>query len=224
MGAGSFNKKGIYSSMGTLTMMQEGNRRTDLNISDCRYAHTILGRMASRQYAEWGFGKERLALFGEKAKLIEEAFKAIKAGTMGIPVYSSTASINREVEKQSDIMLTQIMDRHYQLIANLIMQLNNPMIPPALKEYTAKAIKASDTLMKAVLKNFGHDDVERLVPAVDVEPPPQAGAPQPGAPAPGGQNGNSRPPAGQPQPNDWMARVSGGQGVPALPPGPAGLQ
>lgn len=222
MGAGSFNKKGIYSSMGTFTMMQEGNRRTDLNISDCRYAHTILGRMVSRQYAEFGFGESRLKLFGEQAEQIKKALEHIKAGTMGLPIYSSTASVNREVEKQSDIMLNQIMNQHYQMVANLLMQVNNPMTPPEIKDYANKAIKASDVLMKIILKNFGHDDVERLVPKPILKEIGPGGQPPP-APN-GGSNGSGGPPAGQSGQNDWMARISGGQGVPGVPPAPAGVQ
>lgn len=213
MGAGTFNKKGIYSSMGTLSLMQEGNRRTDLNISDLRYSHTILGRILTMQYAYNGFGQDRLRLFGEQAKKIEEAFKAVKAGTMGIPVYSSTASINREVEKQSDIMLVNLMNQHYQMIANLLMQVNNPLIPPESKEYTSKAIKAADTLMKLVLKNFGHDEVERLVPEPTIKPT------LPAAPAGGNGNGTNRPIPQAPGQVPSAPGVSGGQGVPSVPGG-----
>lgn len=213
-GSGGPGKKGTYTAMGTLSLLQEGNRRTDLNISDFRYAHTILGRVLTKQYAEFGFGKERLRLFGEAAENIEKAFNAIKTGTMGLPIYSTNASINREVEKQNDIMLKQIMNQHYQMIANLINQINSPMTPPEVKDYSIKVVNSSDRLMKIILKNFGHDDVERLVP----EPKKSQAPPQP---PPGGPNGGQSQGAPVPQGagGNNVAGPTGGQGVPSLPPG-----
>lgn len=220
-GAGTQTKKGVYSAAGTMALLQDGNRRTDLNISDFRYAHTILGRIISRQYAEYGFGSARLKLFGKQADQIAEAFQAIKDGTLGIPIYSSNASINREVEKQNDIMLHQIMNQHYQMIAALIGQMQNPLVPQEVKDYSIKVIKASDTLMKIILKDFGHDEVERLVPE-PAKPQPTPQQPQlgpGGVPIPGGQGGQNRPfpvPARGLSP---MVGGAGGAGVPSLPTG-----
>lgn len=178
MGAGGPGKRGIYTSMGTLSIMQEGNRRTDLNISDMRHSHTRLGRVLLADYAKHDIRKELLQVFGDKAKFIEQAMRAIKSGRMGLPVYSSTASINKEVEKQSDIMLVQIMTRHYSMIAQLLQAANAAVTPPNVKEYLFETIKSSNLLMKSVLRNFDRDDVDVLVPEPKLEdgkivqPPP----------------------------------------------------
>ena len=83
---------------------------------------------------------------------------------MGLPCYSSTASINKEVEKQNDMMLVQVMMRHYQTIAQLLGSMQSVMTPPAVKQYFVEVMLASNLLMKKILRNFGHDEVERLVP------------------------------------------------------------
>ncbi len=116
-GAGTQSgKRGIYSAMGTLSVLQEGNSRKDLSVSDMRDAHVRLMRLISKQYGTMGrdskFHEERLDLFGKKAVLIKQALQMIVDRKIGLPCYSSTASVNREVEKQNDIMLVQLMDRH----------------------------------------------------------------------------------------------------------------
>lgn len=168
MGAGTMNKKGVYSAMGTMSLIQEGNSRKDLNVSDMRDSHVRLMRLIGYQYGIFGpdarYHKERLELFGKKAPLIKEALSLIVAKKMGLPCYSSTASINKEVEKQNDVMLSQIMARHYQTIAQLLGSMQSMMTPPQVKEYFAEVVVASNMLMKKILRNFGHDEVERLVP------------------------------------------------------------
>jgi hypothetical protein len=189
-GAGTMQgRKGVYSAMGTLALIQEGNSRKDLTISDMRDAHTRLMRLVTRLYGEFGidskFHKDkRLAKFGEKGQIIAAAIRAIISGQIALPVYASTASVNREVEKQNDLMLTQVMDRHYGMISQLLGSIQGPMTPPNVKEYLTAVIHASNTLMRTLLRNFGHDDVDILVPEPKEAPSAVPGAPQQG----GGQN------------------------------------
>lgn len=168
-GAGTQSgKRGIYSAMGTLSVLQEGNSRKDLSVSDMRDAHVRLMRLVSYQYGTFGpsskFHESRLALFGKKAPLIKEALEKIVNKKLGLPCYSSTASVNREIEKQSDIMLVQLMDRHYQMMAQLLTAVNQPTVPPAAKQYFIEVMVAAGLLHKKILKNFGHEEVSRLVP------------------------------------------------------------
>jgi hypothetical protein len=168
MGAGGPGKKGVYSAMSTLSLLQEGNSRKDLNVSDMRDAHVRLARLISLQYGKFGSDSKhhegRLALFGSKNKLIQKALEMIAQRKMGLPCYSSTASINKEVEKQNDMMLSQMMWRHYQAISTLLGSLQNAQTPPLVKQYFLETIMAANLLMKKILRNFGHDEVERLVP------------------------------------------------------------
>jgi len=168
MGAGAMTKRGVYSAMGTLSLLQEGNSRKDLNVSDMRDAHVRLMRLISLQYGKFGgdskYHDSRLELFGAKAKSIKRALEMIANRKIGLPCYSSTASINKEVEKQNDMMLVNVMMRHYQSIAQLLGSMQSVTTAPAVKEYFTEVIIASNLLMKKILRNFGHDEVDRLIP------------------------------------------------------------
>jgi hypothetical protein len=207
-GSGTMSKRGVYSSMGTLALLQEGNTRTDLNITDIRYAHIKLGRVVVNQRAEFGTGD--LRRFGENAPLIKAALEGIKNKMLNLPVYSATASVNREVEKQSDLMLTGVMQKHYAMITQMLQAANNQFSQPAERKYLADAVQAANTLMQAVFKHFGYDEVERFVPEVE-------------EPAPPAQSGTPASPSGQPQggppvvaggPPQGAAPQNMGQGVP----------
>ncbi len=219
MGSGVMSKRGVYSAMGTLSLLQEGNTRTDLNITDIRYAHTKLGRLLSKQYAEFGLGT-RPRQFGLDGPAIQAAFEGIRDKAICLPVSASTASVNREVEKQADIMLSGLMQKHYQMIGQMLQAASNQFTPPEMKQYLNDSIEAANTLMKSVFRHFGYDEVERYVPEVQAAAAPQA--PQRALPggmsaAPGGGGAPKPPgPAGTPQgappPNNGAAPPSGAAG------------
>jgi hypothetical protein len=220
-GAGQQGKRGIYTAQGTLAVMQEGNRRTDLNISDMRYSHTRLGRILLSDYAHNKVRKSLLDVFGEKAPLIEEALQAVKDNKLGLPIYSSTASVNKEVEKQSKMMLIGLMKQHYMGIAQMIAQISQPTIPEDVKKYLSDVIQASNIVMKSTLKDFDMEDVDLLVPEVEEHAPTAnaAGAPPAGG-QPGAQPPGQAPPQGQPGSN--VLGFPGGGGVSNVPSGNAG--
>jgi hypothetical protein len=198
MGAGGPTKRGVYTAMGTLSLLQDGNTRTDLNITDMRYAHTKLGRLLCELYGEFGIG-DRAAYFGPKGSMIELAFNLYRQKQLALPIYAATASVNREVEKQNDMLLTNLARQHYQMIATMLQQISNPMIPPNIKGYLQQAMEAANILQRTIFRHFEMDEVERLAPDV---PPPTA-EPQP-------------PPQGMPQ------QGPGPQGPPMLPGSPGG--
>jgi hypothetical protein len=208
-GAGSQGKRGIYTAMGTLSVMQEGNSRTDLNTSDLRYSHTKLGRVLLMDYAKYGLSSRLMEQFGDKSSKIARALEAIQSRRIGLPVYSSTASVNREVEKQNDLMLVNVLRQHYMGIANILGQMGNMMTNPTVKTYLEQVIKASNLVMKSVLRNFQKEDIDAIIPEPQMQQPGPQGVPnvnQAGA-APGGigqvlsmvrQSGGG-PPQGVPQ-------------------------
>lgn len=163
-GGGTQNaKKGIYSAMGTFSVMQAGNRRVNLNITDMRYTHHKLGRKFLNQYAEFGVG-ERILAFGDRAKFLKMALDNVKSGRLILPIRSATASINKELEKQNDMLLTQVMQRHHTGISQILQAINNPSIPDDIKKFLVGWIDSSSLLMSRILRNFGHDDISRMLP------------------------------------------------------------
>ena len=213
-GAGvTTGKRGIYSAMGTLSVLQEGNSRKDLNVSDMRDAHTRLMRLVTEQYGLFGkdnkFHEKRLALFGKQAPLIAEAIDKIVTHEISLPCYASTASVNKEVEKQNDLLLSIQMAKHYQMISQLLSSMQAVTTPPPVKDYFVEVIVASNLLMRKILRNFGHEEVDRLVPDPFAggipKQPLQLGGP---APPQGGQNGSQGAPVPGAEQNPSMA---GGQ-------------
>ena len=190
-GTGSFNKRGIYTAMGTLSVLQESDNRTSLNISDIRYSHVKLGRLLAYQYGQDATKGKFLRFGEEKAALIMQGLRNYVGKKVAISIHAANASINREVEKQNDMMLANIMRQHYQAIAGMLSGVSNPQAPPEVREYLKKAIKASDLLMREVLRVFGKPEPERMVPEPNVEqagnqPSGGAGSPTQMAPGAGG--------------------------------------
>jgi hypothetical protein len=213
MGAGSAQgKRGIYSAAGTLSLLQEGNRRTDSTIADIRYAHARLGQILSRQYAFLGLDAKKLKFFGTQEELIREAASSVKSGKLGISITASSASVNKEIEKQNDLMLTQIINKHYQSIGQLIQSIQSVQSSPAIKDYFQHVIDASNKLMRGILRNFDRDDSEILIPEVNLDAGKTGGA----------QNGNG-PTLVPPIQNPAAIGVGGGGGSAGMAQGLAGF-
>ena len=164
MGSGSVGKKGTYSSMGTFSIMQQGARRININITDFRFLHLNLGQKFLRQYAYFGIGENRLKYYGDDAKYLNKAMEAIKEGRLELPIKAATASINKEVEKQTGMLFTQVMQRHYGAIAQILQGITNPTIPDDIKEFLVGSIGGMAYVMSKLARAFGYDDVARMQP------------------------------------------------------------
>ena len=215
-GAGTQGKRGVYSAAGTLSLLQEGNRRTDSTIADIKYAHARLGQILSRQYAFLGLDSRKLNLFGIQAELVREAASLVKSGKLGLTVNASSASVNKEIEKQNDLMLTQIINKHYESIGHLVTAIQSVQTSPALKDYFQHVIDASNKLMRGILRNFDRDDSDILIPEVDLN----AGRTDQQQQPPAAGNGLSIVPPPQ---NTQPTGFGGGAGFPGVATGLAGF-
>ena len=163
-GSGTVNKKGGYSSMGTFSIMQQGARRININITDFRSLHLNLGQKFLRQYAYFGVGENRYKYYGSGAKTLRAAMEAIKEGRLELPIKAATASINKEIEKQTGMLFTQVMQRHYGAIAQILQGVTNPVIPPEIKEFLIGSIGGMAYVMSKLARAFGYDDISRIQP------------------------------------------------------------
>lgn len=167
-GGGTQNpRKGVYSAMGTFSVMQQSNKRSNLRTTDMRYSHISLGRLVLKLYAYFGLG-DKGRIFGKNEKYLVKALEAVKQGRLNFPVRASTASVNRELEKQNDMLLVNVLRQHHMGVAQLIQSVVGGQVPPPLAKYLVKTIRSSDALMHQVLRNFGHDDTSRLLPDNDL--------------------------------------------------------
>jgi hypothetical protein len=163
-GGGIVNsKRGVYSSQGTAMVMQQQNNRNSLRMSDMRAAHVKLARKILRQYSYFGVGK-KIRSYGNRAEVLTQALANYKDKKLGLVIKPATGSLNKELEKQNDILLSSTLERLYAGDAQLVQTLSNPVTPPEMKEYFVEVLKAKNSLMKHILRNFGHDDTDRLIP------------------------------------------------------------
>ena len=182
-GGGPQKKTGSYSAAGTLATMQESNSRVNLEASDFRHAHVKLGSLLTAMYAKYGVG-ERDKIFGLDSKALKSALAEFAKNRLAIPIRASTASLNREMDKQSDMLLAGLLQRHYTAVGQLMQAMSSPMVGEEVKDYMVKTVRSLDRFMKRVMKDFGYDQPESYVPEPKL--PDQQGGP--GAPpAAGGQ-------------------------------------
>jgi len=177
-----------YSAQGTLAVMQENNSVVGYTTSEFRHFHVILGHALVRLYAKFGTdGKEQM--FGLDSKRLTEALDLFERGNMAIPIRAATGSLNREVEKQTGMLMAGLLQRHYTAVGQLLQALGNPMIPPETKDYFIKTILASEMFHKKVVHDFGYEQPDLFVPEAKIGggEQPQAGGPMAqGGMAPGG--------------------------------------
>jgi hypothetical protein len=200
-GAGSVGKtRGVYSALGTMSLQQAGNSRSDMRVCDLSYPHTKLGQKTALQFAHFGVPDNLVELFGPKdGALIKQAFMAENFGKLAIPIRAATASINQEVERQNRQLLVGQTAQFFEQISNMMVAISNPQIPPDNRDYLIRVIHGATQLERALVRSFGLDDIEQFIPEPNITPlpPPQ---PQP----PGGPGG------GGPE----VSQGQGGQGAP----------
>jgi hypothetical protein len=165
-GGGIVNpKRGNYSAQGTAIAMQASNNRNNLRMSDMRSAHVRMGRKILTQYATYGISGNRLRSYGDKAQILKAALENYKNGKLGLLIKPATASNNKELEKQNDMLLLSTLERiqqsDQQTVAAIV---TTQQMPPELKQYMMECLIAKNALVRRILRNFEHPDVERLAP------------------------------------------------------------
>lgn len=213
-GGGIVNpKRGIYSAAGTSMTLGQQNNRNSLRTGDMRGAHVKIGAKLGMMYSNIGIG-DRLSRYGSNAENLKRALEMVRVGTLGLRIRPTTAAMNKELERQNDILLSDRLERYYQQQAQMIEALLNGQAPPPMKEYFAQAIVAGRVMMQALLRNFNKGNVDAYLPQVKGLIGQILSAQQPG-PGAGAQQGAGNAGAGN--------QISGGlNSIPRLPQGAMG--
>lgn len=196
MGTGGMMKRpAVYSAQGTLAVMQESNTNVGHATSEFRHAHAILGGALTAMYGKFGTnGKEQM--FGLDADLLRRALELFEKERMRIPIRSTSGSLNKEIDKQADMIMASVMQRHYTAVGQLMQAISNPMVPEQVRQYFTTVIQAAEQLHKRILKDFGYTQPDLFVPEAPVEQQPKVqnstvpggNAPPGGAPVAGGSS------------------------------------
>jgi hypothetical protein len=166
-GSGSFNKKGQYGSMGTLAVMQDGNTRANHRSSDFRHSHIRLIGLVTDMYGAMGLGRKG-SLFGLDDKLLEEALADYLERKVRIPIRAATASANKEVTKQNELLLSQAVMAHNKEMSAMLQAIDNANTPPHYKGWLVKVVKAKNRLMRQIIRDFQiTDQPEEFIPDIE---------------------------------------------------------
>lgn len=186
-GTGQMNKRPqVYSAQGTLAVMQENNSVVGFATSEFRHAHVILGSALTALYARFGTnGREQM--FGLDAKRLEEALSEFEQERMRIPIRSSSGSLNKEIDKQTGMLVAGLMQRHYTAVGQLMQAIANPIVDAKIRTFFTRVVQASELLHKRILKDFGYEQPDIFVPEAEISEKPEGqGTPQGGSMAPNG--------------------------------------
>jgi hypothetical protein len=205
------------TATGTLALIQEGNRRFDLNVRDIRECLGDVGKKLLLLNAQ--FRPSGMAYFvkGSDGKLVETAFNLPEdfiADGIGIELTASTATINREIEKQGLMAMMGQLSQYYQQLLQISGVAMNPATPPPIQQLALQMADGARYLMSMIVQTYEIRAVDTLLPQSI------AGGPQNGQP--------TGPPGGPPQ-NPAEPGVAASVGPPAastpgLPFAPGGGQ
>jgi hypothetical protein len=170
-GAGGLQGRGRnaqYGSMGTLAVMQDSNTRTAHRTSDFRHAHVKLFGLLTDMYGAMGLGRKG-SLFGLDDSLLSEALSDYLERRVRIPIRAATASANREVTKQNELLLNQALMMFVKECTTLMQAIGNAGMPPQVSKWLQAILKARVRLMQQIVRDFQlSDQPEEYVPEIEL--------------------------------------------------------
>jgi len=159
------------SATSTLAMLQEGNKLFDLTLRGVRRQLARMGEdMASLiQQFETDEDGWLETIYGEDDA---EGIKKLNippdiplSGNVQFDLYALSEFTNPDTEIQRAIMVDQLTGNYYAFLqqAMMILESQDPRIPPGAKVVMAKAVEAKTRTMKRILESNDINDVERYL-------------------------------------------------------------
>lgn len=164
MGSGIVNpKRGVYSSQGTMAVLQQQNNRTGLRMMDVRQTHLRIGRKLVDMYAIMGAGN-KIKRYGQQAQGIVKALEQVRQGNLGLLLKTSAGSNNIEVDRQNSVLVTQLQEKYIGTVNQLLQLMTQAQNNPEQTQYIQNALIAQQTLTRHIFRIFGYYDVDKLLP------------------------------------------------------------
>lgn len=163
----------------TMALIQEGNRRFDLNVRDIRDVLSEIGRkvvLLNQMFRPQGaafFVQGQDGMYTEAALRLPAQFSVTK---IAVELTASTATINKEIEKQGLIGLYGIASQYYEQLAQTMTLLMNPEVPGDMKEMMVKTLNGRKYLMDRIVQTFDIKAIDDVVPGIAApKQPPNIG-------------------------------------------------
>jgi len=166
-GAGQMDKKGRYQTGATFMALSDGNTRVNHRTSDFRHSHVKLFGLLTDMYGAMGLGRKG-SLFGLDDKLLGEALNDYLERKVKIPMRAATASANKEITKQNELILNQAMGMYIKETSSMIQAIENAETPPHYKKWLTSIVKSRTRLMQQIIRDFQlSDQPEEYVPEIE---------------------------------------------------------
>lgn len=155
------------TATGTLALIQEGNRRFDLNVRDVRDCLGAVGKKLLLLNAQ--FRPSGMAYFvkGQDGELVEQVLNLpdeFLADGIGMELTASTATINREIEKQGLMAMMGTLTQYYQQLIQISGIAMNPQTPPPVQQMAVQMADGARYLMSMIVQTYEIRAVDTLLP------------------------------------------------------------
>lgn len=158
----------------TLALMEQGAQRDDLSVTLSRDAFLRYGQFlleslqiyglpdpASATSPESVLGAERGALV---RSLIETSDNIL--GLVGVNMEVSTKAVNKEMKRQANKELYQLIIQNTQAIAGFLNVIYNPQTPPPVKDFFLTSLKAAEQVLKEIMEDAGNYNMSDLYTSI----------------------------------------------------------
>jgi hypothetical protein len=161
------------------------------------------------------------AVGAKYANLIEEVFAGSSNDLrdyVTIEVTASSASVNRESDRQSAMQLVTVLSQYYDKLMQMYMMLVNPQVPPEMKQMMMQIMKSSSLAVESLLRTFDNvRDPKQYLPEIGGQQNDQTGGNATGGP--GGPQGVGAGAGGPPQLDQGTANANPNVGASTEVPG-----
>lgn len=185
-GAGSMQgRRGVYSAMGTLALLSEGNRRINVQLHDIRGPFGRLGRQIYAMYHQHSVPEQLFWQPGVRSENLKAAFKVSPpegVEAMFFELAASDAAVNKETERQSLMLAVQVLSQYY----GVLMQMTQVVLSsknPLFIQVSLQIVESARLLAQRILTAFDIYDRSNFLPdLMRIIQEAQNGGDQPGGP------------------------------------------
>jgi len=160
--------KSRATATGTLALLQESGRHFDLVINNSRKALAELAYQVIELYAQYRPEKVFTVDGGDSMEdvMLPDIDLSNLRETYNFTCAATSLSVNKEIEKQSNLMLLQTLGGIFSQMIQLISTVMAPQvqIPEELKQFVYGVIRSYYTMAQDLVRSFEKIDVTSYLP------------------------------------------------------------
>jgi len=168
LGKESSTMKSRATATGTLALLQESGRHFDLVINNSRKALAELAYQVIELYAQYRPEKVFTVDGGDSMEdvMLPDIDLSNLRETYNFTCAATSLSVNKEIEKQSNLMLLQTLGGIFSQMIQLISTVMAPQvqIPEELKQFVYGVIRSYYTMAQDLVRSFEKIDVTSYLP------------------------------------------------------------